>query len=211
MAANVYVRSHRAGERLMALLRRLYGGLQLTINETRSASASAFGRKFLGYELWLGPKGELKRGVAAKPMQTFKQRIRELTRRWGGRSMGEMVQRLRLYLLGWKAYFRLGQTPKVWRKLDGWLRHRLRAIQLKQWKQGTTPYRELIKLDAQPWIARKILANSRSWWRNSSKSLNNVMPIAWFDGLGLPRLSGPQSLELPGADPHAGWCGRGDF
>ncbi len=187
--ANVYVRSRRAGKRVMALLRRLYARLRLTVNETKSAVASVFGRKFLGYSLWVAPKGVVKRAVAAKPMSTFKQRVRQLTRRSGGRSMQQVVDRLRPYLLGWKAYFRLAQTPGVWRKLDEWLRHRLRAIQLKQWRRGTTLYRELRALGAKPEVARRVAANSRCWWRNSALLLNSVLTIAWFDRLGLPRLS----------------------
>ncbi|MGE0674590.1 MAG: group II intron reverse transcriptase/maturase [Methylibium sp.] len=186
---NVYVRSRRAGERVMALLRRLYARLRLTVNETKSAVASAFGRKFLGFELWAAPQGVVKRGVAAKPMATFKQRIRQLTRRSGGRSMGEVVETLRPYLLGWKAYFGLSQTPKVWRGLDEWLRHRLRPIQLKHWKRGRTTYRELRALGAPPGVAQRVAANSRCWWRNSGKLLNSVLTIDHFDRLGLPRLS----------------------
>ena len=136
--ANVYVRSRRAGERVMALLRRLYGKLRLTLNETKSAVTSVFGRKFLGYSFWVAPGGVIKRKVAIKPLMTFKQHIRQLTCRSGGRSMQDVVDRLRPYVRGWKAYFRLAQTPRVWRELDQWLRHRLRAIQLKQWKRGTT-------------------------------------------------------------------------
>jgi hypothetical protein len=90
----------------------------------------------------------VKRAVATKPLATFKQRIGQLTRRSGGRSMPEVVERLRAYLLGWNGYFGLAQTPRVWRELDEWLRHRLRAIQLKQWKRGTTIYRELRALGA---------------------------------------------------------------
>jgi RNA-directed DNA polymerase len=127
---NVYVRSRKAGERVMALLRRCYAKLHLMVNESKSAVASAFGRKFLGYSLWVSGGGEVKRKVAAKPLATFKQRIRKLTCRSGGRSMPEVVEKLRSYMLGWKGYFRLAQTPKVWRELDEWLRHRLRAIQL---------------------------------------------------------------------------------
>ena len=96
--------------------------------------ASALGRKFLGYALWVAKGREVKCAVAHKAMDNFKARIRQLTRRSGGRSMEQVVQRLRPYLLGWKAYFGLAQTPKVWRELDEWLRHRLRAIQLKHWK-----------------------------------------------------------------------------
>ena len=186
---NVYVRSVKAGERVMALLQRLYARLRLVVNETKSAVASAFGRKFLGYSLWVAKGGEVKRRVADKPMATFKQRVRQLTRRSGGRSMAEVAERLRPYLLGWKAYFRLAQTPKVWRELDEWLRHRLRAIQLKHWKRGTTMYRELKALGASAAAAHRVAANSRRWWRNSAGQLNRAMPVAYFDRLGVPRLS----------------------
>lgn len=93
--ANVYVRSRRAGERIMELLRRLYAKLHLTVNEAKSAVASVFGRKFLGFSFWAAPTGEIKCKVADKPLATFKQRIRQLTCRSGGRSMVEVVERLR--------------------------------------------------------------------------------------------------------------------
>jgi RNA-directed DNA polymerase len=187
--ANVYVRSVQAGERVMALLRRLYGRLHLTVNEGKSAVASVFGRKFLGYSLWVARGGEVKRRVADKPLATFKQRVRWLTRRSGGRSMQEVVDGLRPYLLGWKAYFGLAQTPRVWRELDAGLRHRLRAIQLKQWKRGPTMLRELRRLGASDDVARRVAANGRRWWRNSGMLLNSVLKVDWFDRLGLPRLS----------------------
>ncbi|WP_267478950.1 group II intron maturase-specific domain-containing protein, partial [Paraburkholderia saeva] len=187
--ANVYVRSRRAGERVMALLRRLYGRLRLKVNETKSAVASVFGRKFLGYSLWVASGGVVKRRVAAKPLLAFKHRIRELTRRSGGRSMKEVMEGLRRYVLGWKAYFRMAQTPRIWRELDEWLRHRLRAIQLKHWRRGTTIYRELRALGANPAVAQQIAANSRRWWCNSGQSLNRVLTIEYFDRLGVPRLS----------------------
>lgn len=187
--ANVYVRSRKAGERVMALLRRLYGKLRLTVNETKSAVASVFGRKFLGYAFWGASGNTIKRAVADKPMAAFKHRIRQLTRRSGGRSMTEVVERLQPYVRGWKAYFRLAQTPRVWKELDQWMRHRLRAIQLKQWKCGKTIYRELIALGAPTWVALPVAANSRRWWRNSGKSLNGVLTLKWADKLGVPRLS----------------------
>jgi RNA-directed DNA polymerase len=187
--ANVYVRSVRAGQRVMRLLRRCYAKLHLVVNESKSAVASVFGRKFLGYSLWVARGGEVKRKVAAKSLSTLKQRIRDLTHRSGGRSMAEVVERLRSYLPGWKGYFGLAQTPAVWRGLDEWLRHRLRAIQLKHWKRGTTIYRELLNLGAPGSVARTVAANSRRWWRNSARLLNSVLTIAYFDRLGVPRLS----------------------
>jgi RNA-directed DNA polymerase len=186
---NVYVRSRRAGERVMALLRRLYGRLRLKINETKSAVASAFGRKFLGYSFWVAPGGVTKRKVADKPLQAFKRRVRQLTRRSGGRSMPEVAERLRSYVLGWKAYFRLAQTPRVFRVLEEWMRHRVRAIQLKHWKRGKTIHRELTALGAKPDVARQVAANSRRWWRNSGLHLNAVLTLKWMDALGIPRLA----------------------
>ena len=186
---NVYVGSMKAGERVMAYLRELYSGLRLQINEAKSAVASAFGRKFLGYALWVGKGKEVKCKVADKPMQNFKARIRQFTRRSGGRSIEQTVEKLRPYLLGWKAYFKMAQTPRIWRELDEWLRHRLRAIQLKHWKRPKTMYRELKAMGATESVAKRVAGNCRRWWRNSAKLLNSVLTIAHFDSRGLPRLS----------------------
>lgn len=186
--ANVYVRSRRAGKRVMALLLRLYGKLCLTVNRTKSAEASVLQRKFLGYSFWVAPGGKIKRRVANKPMAAFKQRVRQITRRSGGRSLEQVVEHMRDYVLGWKAYFRLAQTPRVWQELDQWMRHRMRAVQLKHWKRSATAYRELRALGASTDVAAQVAANNRRWWRNSGMLLNSVLNLAWADRLGLPRL-----------------------
>ncbi len=186
---NVYVHSQRAGERVMGLLRSLYAKLHLTLNESKSAVASVFGRKFLGYSLWVAKGKVVKLTVAKKALLVFKQRIRQLTRRSGGCSMADVVTQLRTYLLGWKAYFGLAHTPSGWLRLDEWIRHRLRAVQLKHWKRGTTMFRELRALGASRDIAAQVAANARRWWFNSDKLVHHVLTIAYFDQLGLPRLS----------------------
>ena len=173
----------------MSVLRKLYTKLHLQVNEAKSAVASVIGRKCLGYSFWVAKGAVVKRRVADKPMATFKQRIRQLTRRSGGRSMHDVVERLRPYVLGWKAYFGLSQTPGIWRRLDEWLRHRLRAIQLKHWKRGQTIFRELRALGASVSVATQVAGNSRRWWRNSDRLLNSVLTIAYYDRLGVPRLS----------------------
>lgn len=186
---NVYVGSRKAGERVMVYLRKLYDDLKLQINEAKSAVGSALGRKFLGYALWVGKGKEVKCKVADKALQTFKARVRQITCRSGGCSMQQVVEKLRLYLPGWKAYFALAQTPRIWRRLDEWVRHRLRAIQLKHWKKPTTIYRELKALGATDYAAAKVAAYSHCWWHNSDRLLKTVLTIAYFDQLGVPRLS----------------------
>ena len=185
---NVYVGSKKAGDRVMAYLRKLYTGLRLQINEAKSAVTSALGRKFLGYELWVAQGKEVKLAVSKKALLDFKVRIRQLTRRMVGRSISEVAERLRAYLLGWKAYFSLAQTPRIFRVLGEWIRHRLRAIQLKQWSRPKTILRELKALGASDSVAIRVAGNCRSWWRNSAMLLNSVLTLAYYDGLGVPRL-----------------------
>jgi group II intron reverse transcriptase/maturase len=186
---NVYVRSQKAGERVMALLKRRYDKLHLKINESKSAVASALGRKFLGYALWQSPNGEIKRVVSEKALETFKQRIREITRRSCGRSIEAVVEQLRSYVLGWKAYFDFAQTPRRWKQLDEWMRRKMRVLHLKQWRRGTTMYRELLKLGASPNVAQSVAALSRRWWHNSMSAIHKVLTIAYFDRIGMPRLT----------------------
>ncbi|TDW27875.1 group II intron maturase [Rhizobium azibense] len=158
------------------------------MNETKSAVASVFGRKFLGYAFWR-TRGVVKRRVADKAIKAFKARIRELTSRVTGRSLKAVIERLNLFVRGWKAYFRLAQTPSVWQALDEWMRHRLRAIQLKQWKTGRTISREMTARGASFDVASQVAANARRWGRNSAKLLNTALTIKWADRLGMPRLA----------------------
>jgi len=102
--------------------------------------------------------------------------------------MERVIEELRGYLSGWKAYVDPADTPGVFRELDQGIRHRLRAVQLKQWKRGRTVYRELRARGMSKINAAKVAANARRWWRNSAMSLNAALPNRYFDGLGLPRL-----------------------
>jgi group II intron reverse transcriptase/maturase len=188
---NVYVRSRRAGEDVMRTLRRLYAKLQLRVNEAKSAVARPWGRKFLGYSFWVAKGGEVRRRVAPQALEALRERVRSITRRSGGRSMVSVVTELRGYLIGWKEYFRLTETPGVLRDLDGWVLRRLRAVQLKQWKRGTTVYRELRTRNVSKCVARAGAAHAHRWWRTAAHgALHTALPARHFDALGVPRLAG---------------------
>jgi len=186
---NVYVRSRRAGERVMSLLRRQYTKLRLKINESKSAVAFVSNRKLLGYTFWFAPDGTARRAVCDSALQRMKERVRRITRRSGGRSVEQVARDLRGYLGGWREYFRLAETPSIFTALDQWLRHRLRAIHLKHWCRGRVIYEKLRARGLSVDQARIVAANSRRWWRNSGMLLNRAFPIRYFDQLGVPRLS----------------------
>ena len=184
---NVYVRSRRAGERVMKLLRRLFARLRLRVNEIKSAVDLARARKILGYSFWTQGK-TVKLRVADKALGVLKDRLRLITRRSGGRSTGQIIEEIRKYLPGWRSYFALAETPKIFGRLDEWLRHRLRAIHLKQWKRGPVVFREMRARGASVSTAARCAANTRRWWRSSALYLHVILDTRYFDGLGLPRL-----------------------
>jgi group II intron reverse transcriptase/maturase len=185
---NVYVRTQRSGERVMASLRKQLGKLKLRVNETKSKVRRATTSKFLGFSFWMA-KGTVRRRAAPQAIERLKERVRELTRRSAGRSLAQICKPLGKYLTGWKAYFRLAETPGVFADIDSWVRHRLRAVQLKHWKRGLVVYRELIARGVHPEEARRAAANSRRWWRNSTIALNKALPNGLFKRLGVPSLA----------------------
>src|SRR5258708_431054 len=185
---NVYVRTQRAGERVMASLRKQFGKLKLRVNEAKSKVRRATASKFLGFSFWTGRGRTIRRRVAPQAIVRMKERVRELTRRSAGRSLAQICKLLGTYLKGWKAYFQLAQTPSVFADLDGWVRHRLRAIQLKHWKRGPLISREMIARGMSHHDARQAAANVRRWWYSSAKGLHIALPNRLFDKLGIPRL-----------------------
>lgn len=187
---NVYVRTQRSGERVMASLRKQFGKLKLRVNEAKSKVTRATKAKFLGFSFWWSKGRTVRRRVAPEAIARLKERVRKLTRRSAGRSLAQLCKPLGRYLTGWKAYFRITETPRVLADIDEWVRHRLRAVQLKHWKRGRTMYRELIAHGMAPDAARRVAANSRRWWRNSAMALNMALPNRLFAELGVPRLGG---------------------
>jgi len=187
---NVYVRSRRAGERTLETLRRLYARLRLRINEAKSAVARPWHRKFLGYSFWVAPGRTICRRVAPEALKAMKQQVRWITGRSKGRSIESVVGKLREYLIGWKQYFQLAETPGIFTDLDQWIRRRLRLVQLKQWKRGTTAYRELLARGVPEPAVRRACTHVYRWWLTSKHvALNMALPNSYYDRLGVPRLA----------------------
>ena len=186
---NVYVRSQRAGERVLQALRRSYARLKLRLNEAKTAVGPVWGRKFLGYRMLRANGGEVKLGVSHQSLAKLKDRVRALTRVTVGRSLEQVAQDLRRYVPGWRAYFGLAQTPSVFVRLDGWLRTRLRVLQLRHWRHAATIHREMRRLGASDALARKVASRTSGWWGSAATGLRRILTVAHFDRLGVPKFS----------------------
>ena len=177
---NVYVRSQRAGERVMAGIEQfLAKRLKLKVNKAKSAVAKPSIRKFLGFSFTGGEQP--RRRIAPHAIDRFKARVRELTRRAGGQSLGQVAKELSCYLTGWRGYFGFCETPSVLRTLDQWVRRRLRAIAWKQWKHGRVRYRKLRRRGVGRELAAKTASSPRGPWRLSkSPALHIALSDAFF-------------------------------
>ena len=185
---NVYVRSRRAGERVMASLRRfITTKLKLKVNEQKSAVARPWERKFLGFSFTANR--EPKRRLAPKTVIRFKEKVREVTRRTRGVNVEKMAEELSRYLRGWIGYFGQCQTPSVLQGLEEWIRRRLRSVIWKQWKRGSVRFAELRKRGVNKDLAAKTAGSAHGPWRlANSPALAIALPNAYFDSLGIPRL-----------------------
>jgi group II intron reverse transcriptase/maturase len=187
---NVYVRSRRAGERVMAALRGLYARLRLRVNEDKSAVARVWDRKFLGYSMWVAKGRVVKLRVAPKALKEMKERVRQITSRNGGRSMKQVCRELGMYLRGWKQYFALADTPRIFEGLDEWIHRRLRMVQLKQWKRGRTAFRELRTRGVPEWLAVRVARFAVKRWRVAAHGgLHVAFPVDYFVDMGVVCLS----------------------
>jgi RNA-directed DNA polymerase len=189
---NIYVRSQKAGERVMAGIERfLEKRLKLKINKAKSAIAKPSVRKFLGFSFT--SRKEPRRRIAPQALARFKARVRELTRRTCGRSLTQIAKELSRYLIGWRGYFGFCQTPSVLRRLDEWLRRRLRAIAWKQWKRGDTRFAELRRCGVGRDLAAQTAGAPHGPWRlANSPALAIALPNSFFASLGLASVAAPR-------------------
>jgi RNA-directed DNA polymerase len=185
---NIYVRSERAGQRVMVSITRfITQKLKLKVNEAKSAVARPQERKFLGFSFSVGP--EIKRVIAPKALDRFKRRIREITRRAKGVSMETTIEELVPYMRGWRNYFGFCETPVVLQYLTRWVRLRLRAARWRQWKTQRRRRAELIRLGVSERLASNTAGSGRGpWYLARSRALSVGLSNAYFRSLGLPSL-----------------------
>jgi RNA-directed DNA polymerase len=186
---NIYVRSERAGHRVMETVTRfLRDKLRLKVNEKKSAVGRPWKRKFLGFSFTGGTVP--KRRISPESRERFEQRIRELTPRAGGHSVRTMISRLSVYLRGWWGYYRYCETPSVPAELDGWIRRRLRGVIWKNWKHSHARYLALRQLKLPPELATQVVGSPGSYWRKSRhSSVQAALPASLFRRLGLYELA----------------------
>jgi RNA-directed DNA polymerase len=186
---NIYVRSQRAGERVMASVERfLARRLKLKINREKSAVAPPHRRKFLGFSFTGGTAP--RRRIAPQAVARFKDRARALTRRTRGASLAKIVAELSRYLVGWRGYFGFCETSSVLHRLDQWIRRRLRSIAWKQWKRGRTRYAELRRRGIGRDLAAQTAGSAHGPWRiSNSPALAIALPNAFLAHIGLASLA----------------------
>ena len=182
---NIYVRSERAGKRVMESVKRfITRKLKLKVNESKSAVARPQDRKFLSFRFLKGP--EAKRCIAREAIGRFKSRARELTGRMRGGSLKQVIGKLTVYLRGWRGYFGFCQTPWELRDLDAWIRRRLRRGIWRQWARPKKRYKELVKRGVHPKLAAGTVRTAHGPWRLSrSKAVSIALPAAYFESQGL--------------------------
>jgi RNA-directed DNA polymerase len=184
---NIYVRSRRAGERVMASVSKfLTLRLKLKVNETKSAVARPEERKFLGFSI---SNDGSERRIAPKALDKFKARIRDMTCRTRGKSLPQVVDELKPYLIGWRSYFDFCQTPRVLTNLEAWTRRRLRMYLWRQWQNGHNRFKELRRRGVPKFLAAVAAGSPTGFWRMSGHpAVQMALRNHAFDALGLPRL-----------------------
>ncbi|MNM54657.1 Group II intron, maturase-specific domain [compost metagenome] len=183
--ANIYVRSRRAGERVMAGVERfLSRRLKLTLNREKSRVARPWVCDYLGYGMSWHKQPKLR--VASISLHRLRDRLRELLRRIRARSMRYIVEQMTPVLRGWAGYFKLSQSKRPLEELDGWVRHKLRCVIWRQWKRPSTRARNLIRLGIDEARAWKSAVNGRGpWWNSGASHMNQALPKKLWDRLGL--------------------------
>ena len=183
---NIYVKSKRAGERVMKSITNIIENeLKLKVNRNKSNVDLVSRRKFLGFSFYFA-EGGAKIRIHEKSIRRFKDKIREITNRNKGISMDYRLIKLNDMIIGWVNYFKTANASRKLMELDKWIRRRLRACMWKQWKKVRTRYRNLIKFGIPKPKAYQYANTRKGYWRiSNSPILNKIFNNKYFETLGL--------------------------
>ena len=183
--ANIYVRSPRAGARVMAGVERfLNRRLKLALNREKSRVAGSWMCDYLGYGMSWHQQPRLR--VATMSLGRLRDRLRDMLRGARGHKMANVIERINPVLRGWAGYFKLSQSKRPLEEMDGWVRRKLRCVLWHQWKRPSTRARNLMRLGLSEFRACKSAFNGRgSWWNSGASHMNQALPKKLWDGLGL--------------------------
>jgi RNA-directed DNA polymerase len=186
---NIYVKTQRAGERVMESVKGFLEKLKLKVNPKKSKVDRAKQVKFLGFSFYKR-KGEVLIRVAGRSLERLREKLRRLTKRTRTSKLGDIIRAINTYIVGWIGYYRQANTPSVYEKLDSWIRRRLRQLIWKRWKRGTTRYRELVRLGVPKWRAHLGAGGSSPWHMTTSPVVKEALSNGYFRNVGLESIKG---------------------
>jgi group II intron reverse transcriptase/maturase len=187
---NIYVKTQRAGERVMESVREFVEKkLKLKVNQKKSKVDRAERVKFLGFSFYKY-KGKMLIRVANRSLERFRDKLRRLTKRTRSGKLEDIIQEINTYIVGWIGYYRQANTASVYEKLDGWIRRRLRQMIWKRWKRGTTRFRELVRLGVPKWWAQEGAGGTSPWRMSTSPVIKEALSNEYFRNLGLKSIKG---------------------
>lgn len=164
--------------------------LKLRVNRQKSTVRHAAQATLLGFGFLRRQDGRVSIRVSDKALERMRQRVRKLTGRSRGISMRERIELLNRFISGWCAYFRLAETPSIFRATDGWLRRRLRQVRWKEWKKPTARRGNLRKLGVPADLAQVWGGSGKGAWRIAgSPVLSQALPNSYWEALGLTMFS----------------------
>jgi group II intron reverse transcriptase/maturase len=183
--SNIYVKTQRAGERVMGSVRNfLEKKLKLKVNPKKSKVEKAQRVKFLGFSFYKY-KGEVLIRVASRSLERFRDKLRRLTKRTRSGKLEDIIQEINTYIIGWIGYYQQAKTPSIYEELDGWIRRRLRQMIWKRWKRGITRFQELVRLGVPKRWAQEGAGGTSPWHMSASPVINQALSNGYFRDLGL--------------------------
>ncbi len=185
---NIYVRTRRAGERVMESITKFISEkLELKVNKDKSAVAHVMRRKFLGYTFNVRRKDQIQIRPHNKSVEKFKLKVKAAMRKGRGQNIKRFIgEVLNPILRGWHQYFKISDTKHVFVSLNEWIRRRIRNIYWRQLKNNKTRFRKMVACGIKPDRAQECAGNGRGpWWNSNKLHMSELLPTKSLQDMGL--------------------------